>query len=114
MELEKRYTNMVKSNNFKFKADHFEDISELIETCNLWTIDDDYDAYCRFFDMGAMQELISFINFIKMNNEQQKKTIIELEAQNRYYKDMIKRLVNSKELTKGQINTYISFIDELV
>jgi hypothetical protein len=45
-------------NNKEFKASHFNNIQELIDTCKMWIKDDDYDAYCRFFDMGAMQELI--------------------------------------------------------
>ncbi len=42
-----------------FKASHFENIQELINTCKMWIRDDDYDAYCRFFDMGAMEELLN-------------------------------------------------------
>lgn len=42
-----------------FKASHFENIQELLNTCKMWIRDDDYDAYCRFFDMGAMEELLN-------------------------------------------------------
>lgn len=49
----------------EFKASHFDNINELIETCKMWIKDDDYDAYCRFFDMGAMEELIKEITRIK-------------------------------------------------
>lgn len=42
-----------------FKASHFENIQELLDTCKMWIRDDDYDAYCRFFNMGAMEELLN-------------------------------------------------------
>lgn len=47
------------SKNKTFKASHFENIQELLDSCKMWIRDDDYDAYCRFFDMGAMEELLN-------------------------------------------------------
>lgn len=47
--------------NKEFKADHFNNIDDLIKNCELWIRDEDKDDYYRFFDFGAMQELINYI-----------------------------------------------------
>lgn len=53
----------------KFKASHFDNIEELIKTCKMWIKDDDYEAYCRFFDMGAMEELIKEIQQLEKERD---------------------------------------------
>lgn len=69
---------MLSDEEKKFKASHFENIDELIKTCKMWIQDDDWDAYCRFFDMGAMEELINLI-------KKQSKEIEELKEENKKY-----------------------------
>lgn len=73
----------------KFKASHFENIDELIKTCKMWVEDDDWDAYCRFFDMGAMEELINLI-------EKQSKEIEE-------YKILLKKQGQLEQETESLI-----------
>lgn len=55
----------VKIMSEKFKASHFDNIDDLLKHCDMWLQDDDYDAYCRFFDIGAMEELNNYINSLQ-------------------------------------------------
>lgn len=59
----------------EFKADHFENIEELVKTCKMWVTDDDYDAYCRFFDMGAMEEILNLISNLQKELDKSNKRI---------------------------------------
>lgn len=62
----------------EFKADHFENIEELVKTCKMWVTDDDYDAYCRFFDMGAMEEILNLIFNLQKELDKKDKVINNL------------------------------------
>lgn len=59
----------------EFKADHFKNIEELLEHCDLWIKTEDYDAYCRFFDMGAMEEIYNYTKILQQENEDLRVTI---------------------------------------
>lgn len=80
----------------KFKASHFENIQELIASCIIWIKTDDYDAYCRFFDMGAMEELIKELNNLKeiekSHKEENGKLRVELEQEKEKNKEYEKQL----------------------
>lgn len=51
--------------NKEFKASHFSNIEELLNCCDMWIKDEDYDAYCRWFDMGAMEEIVNYISYLR-------------------------------------------------
>lgn len=53
----------------RINTDHFSTMEELIKTCKMWIVDDDYDAYYRFFDFNCMKELINLIVSDKQVNE---------------------------------------------
>lgn len=63
----------------EFKADHFENIEELVKTCKMWVTDDDYDAYCRFFDIGAMEEILNFISTLQKELYKKDNLILDLK-----------------------------------
>ena len=100
----------------KFKSSHFENIDELIKTCKIWIKDDDWDAYCRFFDMGAMEELINLIEkqqkeieHQKEKRENQKKELAILNAKQIEFN----KLVNTVNSYKGQFKKQQEQIEEL-
>ncbi len=84
----------------KFKASHFENIYELIKTCKMWITDDDYDAYCRFFDMGAMEELLNLIEkqekLIQGLNKQADELVDDYEKQLQEKNEYIFRLESER------------------
>ena len=43
------------------QTDHFKTMEELINTIKFWKIDNDYAAYCRFFDIRCAFELVNKI-----------------------------------------------------
>lgn len=55
----------------EFKSNNFNDIEDLIKTCKMWIRDEDWDALGRWFDLGALEELINYI-------EKQQKQIKEI------------------------------------
>lgn len=84
----------------EFKADHFENIEELVKTCKMWVTDDDYDAYCRFFDMGALEEILNYISNLQKENEKYKK---ELDKKDKVIDYLAEKLEEkSKSMTKGK------------
>ena len=56
------------------KATHFANVEDLISNCNNWIYEEDRDAFYRWFDFGAMEDLINLI-------EKQNKRIDELEKE---------------------------------
>lgn len=95
----------------KFKASHFENIQELIASCMIWIKTDDYDAYCRFFDMGAMEELIKELNNLKeiekSHKEENGKLRVELDQEKEKNKK-IEEYITDKIEIEDEIQTYIS------
>lgn len=49
------------------KATHFENIEDLISNCKNWIYEEDKEAFHRWFDFGAMEDLINLIE--KQNKE---------------------------------------------
>lgn len=50
----------------EFKADHFKNIEELLDTIKIWLENEElygtlYDDFNRFFDTGAMEEMYYYI-----------------------------------------------------
>lgn len=62
------------------KATHFANIEDLISSCKNWIYEEDIDAFYRWFDFGAMEDLLNLIE--KQNNrlEQLEKENKELKA----------------------------------
>lgn len=89
------------SEETKFKADHFKNIEELINNCKMWINDSDYDAYCRFFDMGAMEELIK-----ELDREKEKNKELVSRWKNSIYSasDLEQKLIKEKRKNKNVAN----------
>lgn len=64
--------------NKEFKASHFDNIEELLKHCDMWIKDEDYDAYCRWFDMGAMEEIVNYANDLEQTLNEIKELVEEL------------------------------------
>ena len=99
---------MLSDEEKNFKASHFENIDELIKTCEMWIQDDDWEAYCRFFDMGAMEELINLI-------EKQSKEIEELKEENENLLDALNNSIDIRKywVSKDKIKAKIEEEDKL-
>lgn len=66
----------------EIKASHFKTMEELLEHLKMWEEDEDYYAYCRFFDDECAYALAHKIN--KLQKELDKKDkVINLIAQDR-------------------------------
>lgn len=63
------------------KATHFANVEDLISNCKNWIYEEDRDAFYRWFDFGAMEDLINLI-------EKQNKRIEELERDNKIRNDI--------------------------
>lgn len=77
----------------EIQTSHFKTIDELIQTCKMWIKDDDYDAYCRFFEFDCMKELI---NLIQKQQEELKKKDKEIDLLTKFVENNIseKKLIN--------------------
>ena len=96
------------------KATHFANVEDLISSCKDWIYEEDRDAFYRWFEFGAMEDLINLIERLQKEFEtvdhecsrlEQKE--IELEKENGKYRlEIIPRL-------EGDIQAYKQRIDEL-
>ena len=74
------------------KATHFANVEDLISSCKNWIYEEDRDAFYRWFDFGAMEDLINLIE--KQNNrlEQLEKENKALQMTHEYDVKMIDKV----------------------
>ena len=53
----------------EIKTDHFKTMEELLKHLKMWEKDDDYEAYCRFFDERCAYEMAHYIDKLQKENE---------------------------------------------
>lgn len=80
----------------EFKADHFINMEELLDTIKEWLINEElygtlYDDFNRFFDTGAMEEMYYYIKQLQQENKQLKNNWNEL---NKWLEEEHKRNIN--------------------
>ena len=73
---------MIKMNKRDFKADHFKNMEELLNTIDTWLDNENlygtlYDDFNRFFDTGAMEEMYYYIKQLQNNWNELKKWLEE-------------------------------------
>lgn len=54
----------------EIKTDHFKTMGELLKHLKMWEIDDDYDAYYRFFCPRCAYEMAHKIEKLEKENEE--------------------------------------------
>ena len=87
----------------EIKTDHFKTMEELLKHLKMWEKDDDYEAYCRFFDERCAYEMAHYIDKLQKENLEQKK-----QLESRYY-----HTINARELEKEINNSWEDKIKEL-
>lgn len=58
-----------KMSDDEIKASHFKTMKELLEHLKMWERDDDYDAYCRFFDYECSYAMAHYIEKLQKENK---------------------------------------------
>ena len=58
-----------------FKASHFDNMKELLDTIKVWLKNEEdygtlYDDFNRYFDTGAMEEMYYYINQLETNRDE--------------------------------------------
>ena len=81
----------------EIKTDHFKTMGELLKHLKMWEIDDDYDAYYRFFCPRCAYEMAHKIEKLQKENDTLKTTI---NKQSKDISEQLQELNKLKQILK--------------
>ena len=98
----------------EFKADHFKNMEELLDTIKEWLINEElygtlYDDFNRFFDTGAMEEMYYYIKQLQQKNQELNQKYLNAVADYEQEKFNVEELKKQLEECKDKINWYENF-----